>query len=612
MNRPDDRAPIPIHRREAMQAALAALAIPVAHAQAQPTPSGLNFTKALGDRFTVALIADPQVEGPDTKSAVAVTSARKLGRIVAELNAMEPPPAFVLWNGDLVNNANPRQIGNFLALAKPLSMPQVAVHGNHDGRPPYAEFRAIQKTLNGTEGVWFGFDAGRWHVATIPTNIAPNDEALANEVLDWLDADLEAHRDRPTLALIHYHLMPQGLSQLEWYTYPKPFKKRLLEILTRRQNVKYVLSGHVHNGIETALKTAWTYRGTNFVVAPTCTASRNFGEELPPFAAGMDHGDGDTGGGYYLLLDFDGGDLAIRGRLVGVDADQPFPKAFRPYRDEEPLWLKDLADDPPAPALVNGSFEEGLAGWRHPYRYTADPEPGFRVEVLPAPAGRGGDAPASPNALRLSVRDRGEPWAEDELLEVYQYLALPGGAAPAVAASFLVDGPTPGGGAYLRLCGLRGRELAWLMLVDWGDGDRAANHRMGANSLYTATGRAGTPYSLIQLGERRQALFWRPDAAPGAWHRVSLDLAGAYDAAHGRAGAFAEARADAVLVAAGVWCHEQEGSHASCWFDAITLGTAAAPDAPSAFDGTPLAADPSRFRTDFGLAQLRRAERRAR
>jgi hypothetical protein len=608
MSRPDDDRPL-FNRREALQAALAAsAALAVSPAQARPAASGLDFTKALGDRFTVALVADPQVEGPDTRSAVAVTSARKMARIVAELNAMERPPAFVLWNGDLVNNANPRQIDNFLDLAKPLTMPQMAVHGNHDGRPPYAEFKAIQETLNGTEGVWFGFDAGAWHVVTIPTNIPPNDEALIDEVLGWLDADLEAHRDRPTLALIHYHLMPAGLSQLEWYTYPKPIKKRLLEILTRRGNVKYVVSGHCHNGIETSLKTAWNYKGTNFLIAPTCTASRNFGEELPPFESGMDHGDGDTGGGYYLLLDFDGADLTIRGRLVGVGSDQFFPKAFRPYRDEEPLWLKDLVDDPPAPAFRNGSFAAGLDGWAHAWRYMADPEPGFRIEPGPAPAGAdGGPAPAA-NALRLVVRDRGEPWAEDEVLEVYQYVRRPDGPAPVVSAGFLMEGATPGGGAYLRVCGFRGPELAWLMLVDWGDGDRAASHRIASNAIYTATGAPGPAFGLIQMGERKRAMFWRPTAAPGRWHRLTLNLAALYDGAHGRAGAFAETATDGLLIAAGVWCHEQRGSHAACRFAAIAL-EAGAPGAPSTFDGTPLAADASAFHTDIGLTQLQNSER---
>ncbi len=343
-------------------------------------PSLFPSLDAVGNQFRIALIADTQVGPADAKGVVPATSQRKMSMIVDEINAMSPAPAFVLFNGDQVENVEKPKVDNFLARAQKLKPLSILVHGNHDGVHPYAEFQAMQKTLNGTDGIYFSWNTGDWHFAAIPTNI-PSDE-YGKEVLDWLEQDLFAHRDRPTIVFPHYHLMPQGLSQLEWYTYDRPFRLRCYDIFRRAGNVRYAIGGHVHNGIQTSLKTAWTYQGTHYLVAPTCTASRNFGEDFPQFSLGLPQGPHDSGGGYYLLLDFDGKEVTLRGRLVGVKEEFLFPPKFKEYVDQEPLWLADLTALPVNPALVNGSFNDGLARWNQPYRYVADQDPGFITKPI--------------------------------------------------------------------------------------------------------------------------------------------------------------------------------------------------------------------------------------
>ncbi len=562
-------------------------------------PGGPQFPAlaGTGDRFRVALIADPQVEAADSRSVVAATSQERMSQIVREINALDPAPAFVLFNGDLVNSAVPRQIENFLARAKELKSPVVLVHGNHDGWLPYPEFRQMQQAVNGTEHVRLSFNCGRWHFTSIPCNFRYPEHGA--DMLAWLEADLRAHQDRPVMAFIHYHLMPQGLSQLEWYTYEKGFKKELLDVLARHGNVRYCIGGHVHNGIQVSVKTAWTYRGTRFLVAPTCTASRNFGEEYPAFAAGLPRDARSPGGGYWMLLEFDGPEVRLHGRLAGVEQAHAYPAEFPEYRGDEPLWLRNVTDDAPAAALGNGSFEQGLAAWRRPWRYRCDHDPGFLTEVRDAEGARGG------RAVYLYCRDKGQPWAEDELNEVYQRIALPPDRPATVRARFRVDEPSRNGGGYLRLCALRGGDLAFLALLHWGDGDRTRNHRMGANSLYTATGRAGTAFSLIELGRKRRAAFWPLQPREG-WNEVSLDLAAAVDAALERPGAFRELGADSLLVSAGVWCHKTPDSRASCLFDDLEAGSPAG----CHLNGAPLPLGPATCDTDFGLEPLRRSEMR--
>ena len=306
----------------------------------------------LGPQYTFALIADPQVSEATTQAPGGMTTQRKLSKIIQEING-NPSVSFVVFNGDMVQRGIPDHIDNFMNRAEKLKPLSILVHGNHDGSYPFPELRAMQQRLNGTEQAQFSFDVGNWHYVTFPCNLG-QERANELELLEQLDADLTAHRDRPVMVLEHLHLMPQGLTPLLWYTYNRDFRNEILDVLTRYGNVRYVINGHVHNGIKASVKTAWTYQNIKFITAPTCLVSRNFGEEYPEFQKGMRQSQEDLGGGYYLLIDVDGDEIQIRGRLVGVRDEFIYPDSFTEYRDQEPLWFKPITAYPAHETFVNG------------------------------------------------------------------------------------------------------------------------------------------------------------------------------------------------------------------------------------------------------------------
>jgi len=219
----------------------------------------------VGNEFSFALVADPQLSLKHSDEALYLTAQQKLTDTVLELNAAKLP--FVVFNGDMVADADPAPIKNFLNRVENLEPLTILVHGNHDGAHPYPEFKQMQKTCNGTEDVYFSFNCGKWHFVTFPCKFRRNQKYQA-ELLNWLAKDLEKNRDRPTMVFEHLHLLPLGLTQLSWYTYDKPFKQQILEILTKYGNVRTVICGHVHNGIQTSIKTGWTYKDINFISAP--------------------------------------------------------------------------------------------------------------------------------------------------------------------------------------------------------------------------------------------------------------------------------------------------------------------------------------------------------
>ena len=77
------------------------------------------------------------------------------------------------------------------------------------------------------------------------------------------------------MVFLHWQLMPGFRTQHQWYTFEKPVRIRVVEDLTKHGNVKYVFSGHVHNGIMVTARSAWEYKGTRFIVVPTCIAPKS-------------------------------------------------------------------------------------------------------------------------------------------------------------------------------------------------------------------------------------------------------------------------------------------------------------------------------------------------
>jgi len=550
-----------------------------------------------GERFTYAIIADPQVGHADDKGAVASKARAALMRTVGELNALTPLPAFTLFLGDLVNVFDEKSVANFEECIAPLRMPVLLAHGNHDTHWPFEPFLGLMDRVSHFAEPWYSFDAGAWHFVVLPTNLGwpPGEKQdAAGRMLAWLEKDLAEARTRPTAVFEHYHLMPQGLTQLEWYTFPLDMRLKIMEALTRQGNVRYCFCGHVHNGLQTSVKTAWNWRGINFVTAPTGVQSRNFGEEYDDYRSGIDSG------GYYLLAHVDGDSLHLEGRLAGVDKPFRYPPRFRPFEDAiEPRWFRRITELPAADSLQNGGFRRKLSGWYACYRYESDEDPGFVAR------------PARVEDVRtawLCTKSK-EPasWANDEMMEIYQIVAAP--RRPELRVRYRLETPPINGGGWIRVVAMAGKDFKFLMMFRWGENENKAD------ILVRSFGYAifGTPqgWTLLQeLAEKKQGFYWQIPAAPGAWHSLAVNISALHDAAAGP-GSYQALNVDRVCVALGTWVNRDSGSTSGAHFTDVSLQHCDE-IAPSLADGVVLPTDDSVFEIGFGkdLAERQKKPRK--
>lgn len=517
----------------------------------------------VGDKFSFAIFSDPQVGPMESDSRVYMNSRRTQIQAVREVNEMNPMPVFSMFLGDLVNVPNKTSFDNFVDCTKATKMQQIWNHGNHDTRPPYDLFKKYQKEQCGHEEVFYSWDVGKWHMISLPCNFdwqRPQDVAVEKAMLKWLETDIDTNKDKPTMVFSHLHLVPLGLSQLEWYTHRLELRQKFMELLTRHGNVKWYFNGHVHNGIQTSLKMSKAYKGINFITCPTIIESRPFGEEF------VEYHHGGATGGYYMMVEVNGEDVQLKGRLVNVSKEYKFPGTFPVLKeDQEPRWFKRVVDFEPVDEIINGNFEKGLKGWYKPLRYTADEDPAYETAVS-SRFKRSGTQSAF---VKVMAKGR-EFWANDENNHLYQVVKAPSADRHIFKASYFLQQRPENAGGYIRFNAISDNNFKFMMMCKWGDNEDRATFLPRCFG-YEVYGKQQSWAYLSELGRQRKGFYWNILDDPKRWHDLTIDIGDMFDRCFGQMGAFEKLGITKYHVSVGTWTNREAGSCSEAHFDNISL-----------------------------------------
>ena len=518
----------------------------------------------IGNKFSFAIIADPQLSHEGNKNRVAVNSRLTLMKAIDEINNMNPRPDFIIHLGDLVNVPDSLSFENFVKSTKHACMPTLWIHGNHDSYPPYSIFKHYQSIATGMNEAWYSWEIGEWHFIAIPCNFRSRDNIQISEekkFVQWLENDLNLHKEKPTIIFGHLPLIPVGLSQLEWYTYFFPLRLTLLDLLTRHGNVKWYFNGHVHNGIKASIKMSKNFKGINFVTCPTIIESRNFGEELSGFEAGL------LNGGYYAIVEVDGPDLQLNARLADIEDSYKYPQPFKLFEEkDEPRWFNKIVDFEPVKRIENGGFENGLTGWGVSYRYMSDEDPAFLTEISSCRKSEGKFSVKIHSHSKLPIF-----WANDDYHQIYQVVEIPvHDLRPIFTANYFLEKKPGNGGGFIRVAGIAGNSLKFHMMFKYGSNESKVVYlpQCILNEYY---GRILGGKYLNNMAKEKQAMFWDITNEPGVWHELIVDIADLYDRGIGEEGAFKKLGITKFHISLGTWNNKEEGSESTVYFDCIRL-----------------------------------------
>lgn len=442
------------------------------------------------EKFMFLINSDPQMGDEHTTNPGLQILNELLEMFVSETNKREKKnkPDFVVWNGDLVWKPAQIAFDNFERIVSKMKAPSVLVHGNHDGVNDDPKFLNLQEKLSGYRKLNYSFDYGQWHFVIIaaPEKYLKKTEKM--QLLNWLNNDLKENKDKKTMLFMHYHILPTGLSQTEFYTYfPMTFKNKLLDTITKYNNVKYVFSGHVHIGIKASIKSARTYRGTNFILSPTPVFARPFGEEFPEYNKKDNRL---NNRGFYVEVHVEADKVKLVGRKIQNPFKVEYPTTFKPFtrsEDERSFIPEGLL--PVNDHLLNGSFDDGLDHWNSSWRYQTDEKPAYRNSAV------------NGKSILKYIAKYGS-WNYDEYMENYQIVKYFDGMHLSFDFKTLPN-TIEGGGGYFRIFSYnKSGKLLKILLFHWGTGEEKVNY-MHQSWAYNATGNRKHPLWLnmeIQKG----------------------------------------------------------------------------------------------------------------
>jgi len=494
-----------------------------------------------GDSFSFVAMADPQGGLPD--DAEKLKTRMKIHNAFIEesvdlVNRLEFDPLFTMVAGDVCDDWGYEkdlvQMNSFLSKLK---SPVLYGIGNHEtllrsefgpgyNMDNFNNFLAAQKAINGLDKLLYSFNAGQWHFVVWPDPLRNNFWETHPHYFDWLERDLEKHKERPTMVFQHVPIHPVGITPHINYAESVFVRRTFLDILSRHGNVKYILSGHVHIPVKASFKTAVSLRGIKLINLPAAGyRPRSFGEE--------DYYGGPSQG--IALIHIQGKEASVQYKTVTEELFE-YP-AQLPEFDEisYPLWLQEKWELPASEQFVNGDFRKGLEAWALRFVYAEDVHPSNLRETRQAPAQEG-------EALYLFCKRRGyQAPGQDRLPQdinrLSQALKIHPGDSPVIRFRYRIDGsktsPETYSGGYALIEGYSGSHMVHKIMYSAG--------KIWVNNWGARNSNREIPVFHYNL-----------NASPDRWHEATLNVGKDFELST-PAMAYRDLDVDRLVLTLGVW-----------------------------------------------------------
>lgn len=201
----------------------------------------MSRTPGPSDRLLLVQLSDTHV-GADWGVGDPIAGLRS--SVDAVLDLPQAPDA-VLVSGDLVENRTDEEYERFLELVAPLDAPLHVLPGNHDDRSVLR--RHFGLAGSGDDPVQYAVDLGPLRLIALDSTRPGEDAgALDPRRLDWLDTELRAHPDTPTLIAMHHPPLWTGIPALDRMGLPDADRRALAEVLASHGQVARLVAGHLH------------------------------------------------------------------------------------------------------------------------------------------------------------------------------------------------------------------------------------------------------------------------------------------------------------------------------------------------------------------------------
>ncbi len=198
----------------------------------------------------IAQVTDTHVVEAETDEDLHVDNNGRLAEAVARIGAESPAVVAVLATGDLVNDGRPGEYAELARLLAPLTVPVLAIPGNHDDRPLLRSMFADLPWADADHASWVVDVAGVRVVgldSTIPGRPGARFDPAREE---WLRAVLAEPHGGTTLLTVHHPPFETGIAWMDSAGFDG--LGRLASVLAEHP-VDRVLCGHLHRPVVASL-----------------------------------------------------------------------------------------------------------------------------------------------------------------------------------------------------------------------------------------------------------------------------------------------------------------------------------------------------------------------
>jgi 3',5'-cyclic AMP phosphodiesterase CpdA len=176
----------------------------------------------------------------------------RLEAVIEAVRALPNRPDAVLVSGDLTDDGS--EDGCMLAremLAR-LEAPLHVIPGNHDDRSRLRA--AFDLPGEGDEPINYSVTVGDLRLVTLDSIVPGQDPGdFPPAQLRWLDEELAAEPEAPTLLALHHPPLATGIAEWDAINLLTPQREALAEVVARHPQLLGIAGGHLHRVATSAL-----------------------------------------------------------------------------------------------------------------------------------------------------------------------------------------------------------------------------------------------------------------------------------------------------------------------------------------------------------------------
>ncbi|HEU5105844.1 MAG TPA: phosphodiesterase [Solirubrobacterales bacterium] len=172
--------------------------------------------------------------------------------VIAAIRSLPNAPDAVLVSGDLTDHGTVEEYEVARELLSRLELPLYVLGGNHDDRGRLRA--AFGLPGEGEEPISYSVDVGELLLVAFDSNVPGRDPGSFDaDRLRWLDAELGAEPERPTLLAVHHTPLTTGIQEWDAINLAASDREALADVVDRHPQLRAIVGGHLHRAAASVL-----------------------------------------------------------------------------------------------------------------------------------------------------------------------------------------------------------------------------------------------------------------------------------------------------------------------------------------------------------------------